>query len=460
MLYDKAPGNGVNVSIAQTNLPPQLLHGSAEQGRLEIIIAQHRLLERRLQRRADGDASIAVWPESAMPGLRVVVPNDTRVSKTGFHSVLHTYGMSAASELVSEVQVVDARGHTASRAYKVRPVPIAEKALRGGDKAILHRSLGIPFGALVCYESAFPDLARHLVARGARWLAVLTNDAFEWPSFLSHLNHALARLRAIENGVVVARAANGGVSVIFSPTGGVRAEVAPFNVGIATSTIESLDSTTFYTRHGGLIETLVLAIAATLVTAAMVPASAGGVQQKGNEGHPHPRWYPAVAVVLMMAAVSSANYWQFNMMVGAHELHETPSFSARHSNNSPYTDSLAAALNQVHRRYGFLTTRQPHPQSQADLARWAAAHGLETRTGTLDDTHPALRYAMTGLLRLASGDLAVITARRDDDFRLYLPHGSEYRWVPLQRLVRMQRGPVLWFLPKAQKNPLLAVRLD
>lgn len=79
-----------------------------------------------------------------------------------------------------------------------------------------------PVQPLICYEAVF---SRHLITGADRpdWLLQVTNDA--WFGALSgpwqHL--AQARLRAIESGLPMMRAANTGVSAVIGPRGELRA---------------------------------------------------------------------------------------------------------------------------------------------------------------------------------------------------------------------------------------------
>ena len=73
-------------------------------------------------------------------------------------------------------------------------------------------------GVLVCYESIFPNLARAQVANGAHLLVNITNDAwFGKTGGYQHLSMAV--LRAVENHVCLARAANTGISAFIDGAG-------------------------------------------------------------------------------------------------------------------------------------------------------------------------------------------------------------------------------------------------
>ncbi|MFD1480542.1 apolipoprotein N-acyltransferase [Paracoccus nototheniae] len=87
---------------------------------------------------------------------------------------------------------------------------------------------GIPdFQPLICYEAIFPQHLRHLDQR-PDWLLQATNDA--WFGAISgpyqHLDQA--RLRAIETGLPLVRAANTGVSAVIDARGSLRASL-PLN---------------------------------------------------------------------------------------------------------------------------------------------------------------------------------------------------------------------------------------
>lgn len=81
---------------------------------------------------------------------------------------------------------------------------------------------GVPdFQPLICYEAIFPQHLRGLDSRPA-WLLQATNDAW-FGQFSGPYQHlAQARLRAIESGLPLIRAANTGISAVIDPHGHMR----------------------------------------------------------------------------------------------------------------------------------------------------------------------------------------------------------------------------------------------
>lgn len=133
---------------------------------------------------------------------------------------------------------------------------------------------GASFGVLICYESIFADLSRQYRRQGADLLVNITNDAWfgrhePWWARSSALWQHPAHLvmRAIENRMGVARAANTGVSEIVDPLGRVTRRTPLFVEAAFSGTVYTSDERTLYTRWGdwpGLVATLMAAAALLL----------------------------------------------------------------------------------------------------------------------------------------------------------------------------------------------------
>jgi len=119
------------------------------------------------------------------------------------------------------------------------------------------------FGPLICYEALFPEEARARVAAGANVLVTVTNDAWydRSPAAWQHLQGA--RMRAVESGRYLLRAANTGVSAIVAPDGRIEATMPWWQQGSVVGEFRTASSMTPYSRFGdwpmaGLAVTLLL----------------------------------------------------------------------------------------------------------------------------------------------------------------------------------------------------------
>jgi apolipoprotein N-acyltransferase len=88
-----------------------------------------------------------------------------------------------------------------------------------GDRLAVLPAGPFTVGPLVCFESAFPDLARNLAARGADLVVVQTADTTFQESWGPAQHASLAAVRAVEAGRPVAQAAISGVSAAFDARG-------------------------------------------------------------------------------------------------------------------------------------------------------------------------------------------------------------------------------------------------
>lgn len=88
---------------------------------------------------------------------------------------------------------------------------------------------------LICYEAVFPALLRATGQR-ADWILQITNDAWfgVWTGPFQHF--ALARLRAVEQGLPLVRVANTGVTAVIDARGQVLAEL-PMGVADKLDTV-------------------------------------------------------------------------------------------------------------------------------------------------------------------------------------------------------------------------------
>jgi apolipoprotein N-acyltransferase len=107
------------------------------------------------------------------------------------------------------------------------------------------------FGPLICYEIVFPGAATE-AGRRPGWLLNVTNDAWygDTPGPRQHFHQA--RLRAVEEGLPLVRAANTGISAILDAYGNVIASLGVDEMGVVDGFLPATGSPTLYSRYGDL----------------------------------------------------------------------------------------------------------------------------------------------------------------------------------------------------------------
>jgi apolipoprotein N-acyltransferase len=197
-----------------------------------------------LTRRVKG-ARLIIWPETAAPFLYVRTPDlAAEVQKIAKESEAYLLFGSPVWELTeageryfNRAYLLNPQAETIGSYDKAHLVPYGEYVpLRRffpfigkmvpmvGDFAEgpVGATLSLPEGAvgvLVCYESIFPNLPRAQVANGARLLVNITNDAWFGKTAAAYQHLSMAVIRAVENHVCLARAANTGISAFIDGAG-------------------------------------------------------------------------------------------------------------------------------------------------------------------------------------------------------------------------------------------------
>ncbi len=102
-------------------------------------------------------------------------------------------------------------------------------------------------GPLICYEILFPGEV--VGSRRPDWLVNVTDDSWfgPWAGPRQHL--LVARVRAIEEGLPVVRAANTGISAIIDPLGRITAELGLGKMGVVDGALPVAIAPTPFSRH-------------------------------------------------------------------------------------------------------------------------------------------------------------------------------------------------------------------
>jgi apolipoprotein N-acyltransferase len=137
------------------------------------------------------------------------------------------------------------------------------KVQGGFIPGVVRRTMELPNAPrvlpLICYEAIFPGG----VAAGEDrpgWIINLTNDGWFGISTGPYQHLQQARLRAIEQGLPVVRAANTGISAVIDPSGRIVARLGLGVEGVLDSGLPSAGPPTIYARAGDIpVATIVIA---------------------------------------------------------------------------------------------------------------------------------------------------------------------------------------------------------
>jgi apolipoprotein N-acyltransferase len=231
--------------------------------------------------------SAVIWPEAATPYLLERDPSHLREIATiapedGYvitGAVRADPPPGPVQHIWNSLEAVDGNGEIVARYDKAHLVPFGEyvplrdtlplkKITPGtmdysagpGPRTI--ELSGLPrFAPLICYEVIFPGA---IVDERDRpdWILNVTNDAWYGQSSGPYQHFAIARTRAVEEGLPLVRSANNGVSGVIDPVGRVLARIDLDTVGYADLSLPAAGEVTPYGRGGDRILLVLLLLGA------------------------------------------------------------------------------------------------------------------------------------------------------------------------------------------------------
>ncbi|MDB5635093.1 MAG: apolipoprotein N-acyltransferase, partial [Bradyrhizobium sp.] len=237
------------------------------------------------------DASILIWPESdfpffltreadAMAQIAELLPKGT-VLITGSVRPPDVPPGTRITRAYNSIYVIDHDGSVLSVYDKLHLVPFGEylpfqdwmeklgfvqltKVQGGFIAGTRRRTMEIPNAPralpLICYETVFPgDVASRDDRPG--WIVNLTNDGWFGISTGPYQHLQQARLRAIEEGLPVVRAANTGISAVIDPLGRIVARLGLGVEGVLDGSLPSAIAPTIYARNGDIPAAIIVAAA-------------------------------------------------------------------------------------------------------------------------------------------------------------------------------------------------------
>lgn len=226
---------------------------------------------------ADPAPNVIIWSEAAEPYPLDDDPDNakTLASLLGLKQgqllvtgIARDMAKSDPPSFRDSIEALDAAGQIVATYDKFHYVPFGEymplgrwlpivKAVAVGDveptegpgPVTLNLPGLPPAGPLICYEVIFPH---DVIDRANRpqWLLDVTNDAWFGLSAGPYQHFAMMRVRAVEEGLPLANAANDGISGVVDPYGRVTARLGLGKIGIVDADLPRALPETLYARLG------------------------------------------------------------------------------------------------------------------------------------------------------------------------------------------------------------------
>lgn len=202
-------------------------------------------------------AQLVVWPEdgffipaSAEPAL---LARGAAAARAGHVAIGMLYGVREREgdlRYRNRFVLLDPAGQTLWTYDKSYPVPGYEQAHMVPGTGLIARAdlLGIMVAGAICFDGDHRQIMRQVAGSGARLLLLPSDD---WPAIV-HLHAAMARIRAIEQGVPIVRPTINGIAAIYDGRGrspAIRSSIErPGDALIAD--LPLADRKTLYARFG------------------------------------------------------------------------------------------------------------------------------------------------------------------------------------------------------------------
>jgi apolipoprotein N-acyltransferase len=286
----------VKLRIMQPNLPQDAKFNYG--AKAEVMRRYLALSDRSAGPQSSGirDATILIWPESAFPfflareadamaQIANLLPQGTILITGAVRPPDSAPPSQPVSRAYNSIYVIDHDGTILSIYDKLHLVPFGEylpfqnameklgftqitKVQGGFIPGTRRKLIDLPRAPrmlpLICYEAIFPG---EIVTRGERpaWIVNVTNDGWFGQSTGPYQHLQQARLRAIEEGLPIVRAANTGVSAVIDPMGRIVANLDLGTEGILDAGLPAAAAPTFYSRFSDFPAALLVALAALIV---------------------------------------------------------------------------------------------------------------------------------------------------------------------------------------------------
>jgi apolipoprotein N-acyltransferase len=267
------PPTGIAVALVQPKFPvPGSYDRAALESRWQTLLAMSRA-------GINAGANTVIWPEGASPwfldtdavaraqlaavtGPTPILAGALRaVSDTDFrNSLVVTAGTGPAMAIYDKWKLVPFGEYMPKWIpVKITPDVLGSGFTQGPGPVTLHVPGLPPFGPLICYEAIFSG---QIVVEKDRpqWLVNVTDDSWFGNSAGPRQHFADARLRAVEEGLPLARAANSGITAVIDSFGHVTALLPLGAKGVLVTALPGALPPTPYARLGLMIPALLAVV--------------------------------------------------------------------------------------------------------------------------------------------------------------------------------------------------------
>jgi apolipoprotein N-acyltransferase len=257
-----------------------LIQGNVAQGQKWDAAFADQIYQRYLALSRNGvaqGATLVMWPESATPflfqehpaaeairllaretGVRLFVGSDQieRGPKPRYYnSAFLIEPTGATTGIYRKMHLVPFGEYVPLESILSFAGPLVEQVggFAPGQTLTVFRIREGAFTTGICYEAVFSYLSRAAVQQGSQLLTSITNDAWFGRSSAPWQHLAMARMRSVETGRYMARAANTGISAFVDPYGRVLQQSPLFEPAVVVGEVRFLDGVTPYVRIGDVV---------------------------------------------------------------------------------------------------------------------------------------------------------------------------------------------------------------
>ena len=298
LAYSNDEDQKLTFAAIQGNIPLNEKWGTGMREKIEIVQTKYTL------EAAEAGADIIVWAETAFP---YDLDDDlaqyfSSLAKRSGATLIATSFVNPEEPVYSEsgrlrsynclIEVREDGSFGEDMYSKQRRVPFAEfvplrglvtvmipplaelnmipdDVIPGEESVVMHTEKG-NIGGMICFDSVYENISLEAVRGDAEILIVSTNDAWFDDSAENYMHTSQSKLRAIETGRYVVRAANTGISGIINPLGEFEDRLGILEEGYVIGDVYLRDQTTVYTVIGNLFAYICLGFTSAALAAAVI----------------------------------------------------------------------------------------------------------------------------------------------------------------------------------------------